>query len=90
MTLEESTEVDGKHLRVIKTGLGMKPSEFTIKLSKAQSGPEDKTEYFNKKFNDNLEAIWAEIRPNYDEFFGELVAENFNRVFIKIPISELF
>lgn len=90
MTLEEFSAADGKHLRVIKTGLGMKPAEFSVKLTKVQSGSEDKTDYFNKKFNDNLEAIWSEVRPNYDEFFGELVAENFNRVFIQIPLSELF
>lgn len=88
--LEEYEKKNQKYYRVVNKTLSIEPQKMHFQLSNLFGGDKEFTNRILKAMNENWEDIYADVRPSYEEAFGQIFTSIFNSLLSKVQISNLF
>ncbi|XP_044260730.1 protein takeout-like isoform X2 [Tribolium madens] len=88
--LEEYTRGGRKYYRVVRNRLVMEPELIKFKFDNLFNGDKELGDKINQVFNDNSKEVFGDVKSSYEEAFGQIFTNIFNRLLARVSIVDLF
>lgn len=87
---EEFEKKGKKYWNIKEYGLKIRPEKVYFRFDNLFGGDERLGKQMNSFMNENSNEIFAEMRGPFEESFGLIFQSIANRVFMRVPINEIF
>ncbi|KAK9873316.1 hypothetical protein WA026_021807 [Henosepilachna vigintioctopunctata] len=81
---------DVKHIRGTAANLVMKVKHASYKFTDIFGKNTEIGKSLNKVLNENWKIVYDELVPSYTEAYAQVMMQMMNRLFAKVPLSEIF
>ncbi|XP_063930474.1 protein takeout-like [Zophobas morio] len=88
--LEEYEKKGKRYYRVVGHKLDIDPKRIEVKLDDLFGGDKALGDSMNQVMNDNWKELFEDVKSSYSEAFGSIFASIFNRLLVKVPVSEIW
>ncbi|XP_008199115.3 protein takeout [Tribolium castaneum] len=89
--MEEYEKKGEKYYKVSNTTMSIEPQKIQFGFSNnVFGGDKDFSDKVLEAMNENWKELYADVRPSYEEAYGQIFMSIFNSFLSKVPISELF
>ncbi|XP_063930448.1 circadian clock-controlled protein daywake-like [Zophobas morio] len=88
--LEQYQNMGQNYFRIVKSKLSMDTDLIKSHFDNLFDGHEEMKDKFNADINENWRSIFVDVRPKYEEIFGQVFTDVFSGFLERVPIVELF
>lgn len=88
--LEEYTKNFLKYFKIVGSDLEMLPHTIKFNFGNLFEGDENLSEMINQVFSENSKDVFADVKKSYEDAFGQIFTNIFDKFLEKVPIVDLF
>lgn len=90
MTGEPYEKKGKKYMKIVDYKVSIVPERMVFKFDNLFNGNQRLGDEINRVVNENWDAVFNDVKANYDESFGLIFKDLANRVFGRVPFDEIF